>query len=224
MKILIVDDEQDIRNILSITLLSYGYEVVEAENGKIAMQKLDNTISLILLDVMMDEMDGLETCKKIREISNVPVVFITAKGEDIDKLTGFMVGADDYIEKPFNTLEVAARIKAILNRCNPNNKKINGNIIEIEDLSLDLNSHRVFKKNEEINLTKTEFSLLSTLAINRGQVFDNESLLKVITGERYYTGENTLATHIRKIRKKIGDNTKNAKYIKTVWGVGYRVD
>jgi DNA-binding response OmpR family regulator len=224
MKILIVDDEKDIRNILAITLLSYGYEVVEAENGVFALQKFDDTISLVLLDVMMDEMDGIETCKKIREISDVPVVFITAKGEDIDKLTGFMVGADDYIEKPFNTLEVAARIKAILNRCKNNEKKVNNDVLIIEDLSLDLNSHRVFKNEEEINLTKTEFALLSTLAINRGQVFDNEALIKVITGERYFTGENTLATHIRKIRKKIGDNTKSTKYIKTVWGVGYRVD
>jgi DNA-binding response OmpR family regulator len=188
------------------------------------LQKFDDTISLVLLDVMMDEMDGIETCKKIRELSDVPVVFITAKGEDIDKLTGFMVGADDYIEKPFNTLEVVARIKAILNRCKNNVKKDNVSVINIEDLSLDLNSHRVFKDDEEINLTKTEFALLSTLALNKGQVFDNETLLKVITGERYFTGENTLATHIRKIRKKIGDNTKNTKYIKTVWGVGYRVD
>jgi DNA-binding response OmpR family regulator len=224
MKILIVDDEKDIRNIIAITLLSYGYEVLEAENGKVALQKFDDTISLVLLDVMMDEMDGIETCKKIRELSDVPVVFITAKGEDIDKLTGFMVGADDYIEKPFNTLEVVARIKAILNRCKNNVKKDNVSVINIEDLSLDLNSHRVFKDDEEINLTKTEFALLSTLALNKGQVFDNETLLKVITGERYFTGENTLATHIRKIRKKIGDNTKNTKYIKTVWGVGYRVD
>lgn len=224
MKILIVDDEKDIRNILAITLLSYGYEVTEAENGLVALQKFDDTISLVLLDIMMDELDGIEACKKIREISDVPVVFITAKGEDIDKLTGFMVGADDYIEKPFNTLEVAARIKAILSRCKNKQIKDNGSLLRIGDLSLDLNSHRVFKNEEEINLTKTEFALLSTLVQNRGRVFDNEALLKVITGERYFTGENTLATHIKRIRKKIGDNTKNTKYIKTVWGVGYRVD
>ncbi|AQS04148.1 response regulator transcription factor [Clostridium beijerinckii] len=228
-KILVVDDDKDIRRILKIYLINAGYEVILASNGKEALELIEDNIKLILLDVMMSEMDGLEVCVKIREKYNMPIIFLTAKSEVIDKVAGLTAGGDDYITKPFQSIELIARVQANLRRYTyiENNTAIkeDKNDILIDDLNINLTSYTVKKNGSEVSLTKTEFSILKLLVKNRGRVFNIEQIYEnVWQKESILNAENTVSVHIKKLREKIEDDVKKPKYIKTVWGIGYRID
>lgn len=229
IKVLVVDDDKDIRRILKIYLINAGYDVITAGNGQETLNILDESIKLILLDVMMPDMDGLEVCMKIREKYNMPIIFLTAKSEVIDKVAGLSAGGDDYITKPFDSIELIARVQANLRRYSQlelkNNIDEDKNIINIDELSINLKSHSVEKNNQEINLTRTEFNILKLLMENRGIVFSIDNIYEKVWGEKgILNAENTVSVHIKKLREKIEDDCKNPKYIKTVWGVGYKIN
>lgn len=227
--ILIVDDDIEIANLIAIYLQNEGYEVIKAENGLRALEVLNNTnIDLILLDIMMPEMDGIQACMKIREEKNMPIIMLSAKTEDMDKILGLTAGADDYIGKPFNPLELIARVKSQLRRY----KKFNGsissviseNIIEIDELSINTDTHQVKVGEREVKLTPREFGILELLARNKGIIFSNEKIYERVWKEEFFKSDNTVMVHIRKLREKLEDDSRNPKYIKTVWGVGYKVE
>jgi DNA-binding response OmpR family regulator len=226
--ILVVDDEKEIRNLISIYLENEGYTVIKAENGREALEIIKNEdVHLIILDVMMPKMDGIEACLKIRENYNMPIIMLSAKGEDMDKIFGLTTGADDYITKPFNPLELLARVKSQIRRyikLNNQNLIDNEEIIEIDDLTINVDTHEVKIKDKLINLTKTEFDILELLSKNRGIVFSTEKIYRRIWQEDIFECDNTVMVHIRKIREKLEENTRKPKYIKTVWGVGYKIE
>lgn len=229
MKILIADDEKDIRNLIKVYLLANDYEILEAENGIEVLDKIDDSIDLVILDVMMPKMDGIQTCIKIRERYTMPVLFLTAKMEDIDKLTGFNAGADDYITKPFNPVDLLARLKANIRRYKeysaPISSKDNSEIITIQDLTMNLAAHTLHNKRQLVKLTKMEFAILALFFKNRGRVFSLEQIYELVWEENcILNAESTVSVHIRNLREKIEADMSNPHYIKTVWGVGYRVD
>lgn len=229
MKILIADDEQDIRNLIKVYLLNNDYEILEAGNGIEVLNILDDSVDLVILDVMMPKLDGIQTCIRIRERYNMPVLFLTAKREDVDKLTGFNSGGDDYITKPFNPVDLLARIKANIRRYKeysaPLNPKENHEIITIQDLTMNLAAHTLHNKQQLIKLTKIEFSILALFFKNRGRVFSLEQIYEMVWEEDcILNAESTVSVHIRNLREKIEADMSNPQYIKTVWGVGYRVD
>jgi DNA-binding response OmpR family regulator len=202
--------------------------VFTAENGEEAIKITDNNkIDLIILDIMMPQMNGTETCMKIREKHKMPIIFLTAKTEDQDKITGLSAGGDDYITKPFNPLELIARVKANIRRVrvfdNIQDKEDN-NKIQIENLTIDKDNHQVFIEDREVHLTKTEFEILRLLAENKGKVFSIEKIYNRVWQDEFFVTDNTVTVHIRKLREKLGDDYKNPKYIKTIWGVGYKVE
>lgn len=227
--ILIVDDEKEIRDLIDIYLKNEGYKTLKAENGIAALDILkDNNIDLILLDIMMPKMDGIETCMKIRKEKNTPIIMLSAKSEDIDKIMGLTTGADDYITKPFNPLELVARVKSQLRRYlklnefkKPDNKK---GFIEVDDLIINVNTHEVKVSSKDVKLTPREFDILRLLAENRGIVFSIEKIYETVWKESFMESENTVMVHIRKIREKIEQNPRKPIYIKTVWGVGYKIE
>lgn len=223
-KILIVDDEQDIRNIVSIYLENNDFETLQAESGYAALEIIDKEkIDLAILDVMMPDMDGITLCIKIREKTNMPIIMLSAKDQDMDKVMGLTCGADDYIAKPFNPIELLARVRAQLRRFNELNPiQINSEVLKYDDFILNLSTHKLIKKEEEIRLTPTEFKILKLLWINRGIVFSTEKIFERIWGEEEFEVDNTVMVHIRNLRDKIEDDNKKPKYIKTVWGVGYK--
>ncbi len=228
MKILIVDDEKDIRGLLKLYLANENYEIVEAENGIDALEKLNDSIDLILLDVMMPKLDGIQTCIEIRKNYNTPIIFLTAKAEDMDKFTGFTSGADDYITKPFNPIDLTNRIKAHVRRyrtyTNSNTTTLPNEII-LGDLTINIDAKTVIKSDELLKLTKLEFSILELLVTNRKRVFSLEQIYESVWGEEsVLNAESTVSVHIRNLRNKIEDDISQPKYIKTVWGSGYRVD
>jgi DNA-binding response OmpR family regulator len=228
MKILVVDDDKDIRKIIRIYLEQQGYIIIEAEDGLDALDKVDDSYDLVILDVMMPNLDGIETCRRIRENYAMPIIFLTAKSEEMDKVEGFSVGADDYIPKPFTPLELIARVRANLRRYleyGSNKIEENSNIIELENLIIDTAAHLVTKKGVEVPLTKTEFGILSLLAANRGKVYSLDEIYTNVWGENsILSAESTVSVHVKKLRQKIEDDIKKPRYVKTVWGVGYRVD
>jgi len=226
--ILVVDDDKDIRNMIKIYLKNENYKVYTAENGEEALEISENNkIDLIILDIMMPKMNGTQTCMKIREKHKMPIIFLTAKTEDQDKITGLSAGGDDYITKPFNPLELIARVKANIRRVrvfdNIQEKEEN-NIVKIEDLIIDKDNHQVFMEDREIHLTKTEFEILRLLGENKGKVFSIEKIYNRVWKDEFFVTDNTVTVHIRKLREKLGDDYKNPKYIKTIWGVGYKVE
>ncbi|MCM1988348.1 response regulator transcription factor [Oceanirhabdus seepicola] len=227
-KILIVDDDLDIRNLIEIYLKNEGYEIVKAKNGKEALELIDDSFDLVLLDVMMPLMDGTTTCTEIRKNYNMPIIFLTAKTEDMDKVIGLTVGADDYITKPFNAIELIARIKANIRRYvdfNVAKREQLSKIITVNDLEINLDTHKVNRSNKEIYLTKTEFNILVLLTKNRGIVFSINKIYDRVWGEEsLLNANNTVMVHIRKLREKIEVDPKNPKYIKTIWGVGYKIE
>ena len=228
LKILVVDDESRMRKLVRDFLEREGYAVLEAGDGMEAMDIFyeEKDIALIILDVMMPHMDGWQTCREIRKESKVPIIMLTAKGDDMDKILGLEYGADDYITKPFNILEVKARIKAILRR---NSKKSRQEpqqtkkVIEAGDLTLDSDSRRVFIASREINLTAKEFDLLELLVCNPGKVYSREELLRFVWGNRAAAGGDvrTVDVHVRRLREKIEPSPSDPKYVHTKWGVGY---
>lgn len=226
--ILIVDDEKEIRNLIGIYLENEGYNIIKASDGNEAIKILKNQeVHLIILDVMMPNMDGMETCMKIRENKNMPIIMLSAKSEDIDKIMGLTTGADDYITKPFNPLELIARVKSQIRRYTKLNNtaiSVDLNIIEIDDLIINLSTHEVKIGKKSVNLTRREFDILELLAKNRGIVFSTEKIYEMVWKEEFFQSDNTVMVHIRKIREKIEENSRKPKYIKTVWGVGYKIE
>lgn len=221
-RVLVVDDEKLIVKGIRFSLEQDGMEVDCAYDGEEALQKArDNEYDIILLDVMLPKLTGFEVCQQIREFSNVPVVMLTAKGEDMDKILGLEYGADDYITKPFNILEVKARLKAIMRRTNRQEKEADENILEGKDMRLDREGRRVYINGKEINLTAKEFEVLELLMLNPNKVYGRENLLKLVWGSDYPGDVRTVDVHIRRLREKIETNPSEPKYVHTKWGVGY---
>lgn len=222
--ILICDDEKDIVSALRICLAAEGYEIFEAYNGIQALEKIEaNDIHLVLLDIMMPEMDGISTLAKIRESYNMPVLFISAKSEDADKILGLNIGADDYITKPFNIIEVVARVKSNLRRYMRLGSNVSSSRIEIRGLCLDDNEKTVAVDGEEINLTPTEYEILKLLMQSPGKVFSPREIYERVWKETLLGSENTVAVHIRHLREKLEINPADPRYIKVVWGQGYKI-
>ena len=223
MKILVVDDEKLLVKGIKFNLENDGYEVVTGCDGMEAVElAASESPDLIVLDLMMPRLDGLEACTKIREFSQVPIIMLTAKGDDMDKILGLEYGADDYITKPFNILEVKARIKAIMRRTAAREpKKENSKEIEAGDLRLDCESRRLFILNREVNLTAKEFDLMELLMRNPNRVYSRETLLDAIWGYDVSSEIRTVDVHIRRLREKLELNPAQPEHILTKWGVGY---
>lgn len=223
--VLVVDDDSEIRDVVHVYLRNEGYRVLEAENGRRALEILDaDKVELVILDVMMPDMDGIRTCMKIRETSDIPIIMLSAKQEEIDKITGLSIGADDYVAKPFSPLELIARVKARLRRSVRAVEADSGSIISVQDLKIDPARHLVFVKEREVTLTPLEFAILELLASHKGQVFHADKIYEKVWEEPSGYSDNTVMVHIRNIREKIEENPREPRYIKTVWGVGYKVE
>ena len=225
-KILVVDDEKEIRNLIEIYLKNEGYNVIKASNGEEALEVLEKEeIQLMILDIMMPKMDGMEVCRRVREYLNIPILMLSAKSEDMDKIAGIMTGADDYLTKPFNPLELSVRVKALLRRAYYfNNINKDGNIINIESLTIDKNDRTVKVDNVEIPFTAREFDILYLLGSNRGKVFSSEEIFTKVWKEDYFGSNNTVMVHMSRIREKLEKYIAGNKIIQTVWGVGYKVE
>jgi len=221
-KILLVDDEPLIVKGLKYSLEQDGYETDSAADGEEALQKFfAKSYDLVLLDVMLPKMSGIDVCQRIREKSNTPVVMVTAKGEDIDKILGFEYGADDYMTKPFNILEVKARIKSIFRRAGGAQQESGREVVIVRNMTINLSNRSVIIDNAEINLTAKEFDLLQLFIANRGKVFSRENLLETIWKYDYLGDLRTVDVHIRRLREKIERNPAQPEFILTKWGVGY---
>ena len=222
-KVLVVDDEKLIVKGIRFSLEQDGMEVDCAYDGEEALNMAKaNEYDMILLDIMLPKMDGFEVCQAIREFSDVPIIMLTAKGEDMDKILGLEYGADDYITKPFNILEVKARIKAIMRRAGKNaTQETKAKVVEVGELRLDCEGRRVFIGTREINLTAKEFDVLELLVFNPNKVYSRENLLNIVWGYEYPGDVRTVDVHIRRLREKIESNPSEPKYVHTKWGVGY---
>ena len=221
MKILVVDDETLLVKGIRFNLQNDGYEVVTGSNGLEAVRLAqDPDVSLVVLDVMMPEMDGLTACSKIREFSNVPIILLTAKSDDMDKLIGFDYGADDYLTKPFNILELKARIRALLRRAGSDRKE-KSNTLTIGSITLDLDARNAYRSGVMVDLTAKEFDVIEFLMRNANRVYSREALLDSIWAYEYRSDIRTLDVHIRRLREKLEENPAEPKYIMTKWGVGY---
>lgn len=223
--VLVVDDEKEIRDAIEIYLRGESLKVIKAEDGLEALDILESKqIHLIILDIMMPKLDGIKTCMKIRETNNIPIIMLSAKGEDSDKILGLNVGADDYIPKPFNHLELVARVKSQLRRYeNPLNVEDKGTV-KVKDLEIDTLAKKITVREEEIRVTATEYKILYLLASNLGRIFSIKEIYEKVWEEPFYKSENTVTVHIRRIREKIELNTKEPEYIKVVWGIGYKIE
>ena len=228
--VLVVDDEKEIRDAIEIYLRGENLNIIKAGDGVEALELLEsNNIHLIILDVMMPKLDGIKTCLEIRKNRNIPIIMLSAKGEDSDKILGLNVGADDYMTKPFNNMELVARVKSQLRRfykLNPRaiKKEDDGKTINIEDMVINLDTHEIFIGDKEIKLTPTEFDILVLLAKNKGKVFSIANIYESVWNQEFLESDNTVMVHIRKIREKIEENPRKPKFIKTVWGVGYKIE
>ena len=227
MNVLVVDDEKEIADLVEVYLKNENYNVYKCYTSEKAIKYIDSIkIDIAILDIMIQGKNGFEICKYIREKGlKFPVIMLTAKIEDNDKIKGLTLGADDYITKPFNPLELVARVKSALRRYTIyNNEKEAKNIIEINGLIIDKEKHKCLLYDKEIDLTPMEFDILLYLATNRGRVISSEELFENVWKEKYFDSNNTVMVHIRRIREKLNENTKNPKFIKTVWGVGYKIE
>ena len=222
MKVLIVDDELLMIKSLKYSLEQDNYEVEFTADSNEALRKISITeYDIVILDLILPETDGLEVCQKIREMSSVPIVILTANNEDMNKILGLEYGADDYMTKPFNILELKARIKAILRRTRGLNQKPNEQTLVVDDFIINALGRKVSLHNQEINLTAKEFDLLLLLITNPGKVFSREELLEIIWGYEYFGDLRTVDVHVRRLREKIENKNKTYEYILTKWGVGY---
>ena len=234
INILVTDDEREIADLLEIYLVSDGYRVWKAYSAKEGLQILqEHDIQLAILDIMMPEMDGIEMCRQIRKFSNIPVIFLSAKSADLDKILGLGCGADDYVTKPFSNRELQARVKALLRRTdlasvdNQESDEKKTQLLQIGDLEIvviNRTTHVVTVDGEEIKLTPLEFDILCLLAQNPGKVFSTDEIFKNVWNETVYEANNTVMVHIRRLRTKIKDDNREDKIITTVWGVGYKID
>ena len=222
-KVLVVDDEKLIVKGVRFSLEQDGMEVDCAYDGEEALEKIQNNeYDIVLLDIMLPKLDGFQVCQQVREFSDVPILMLTAKGDDMDKILGLEYGADDYITKPFNILEVKARIKAITRRTSKAaQQKKNDSIIKASDMTLDTDSKRLHIGDKEINLTSKEFDVLELLVKNPDKVYSREQLLGLVWGSQYPGDVRTVDVHIRRLREKIESNPSEPKYVHTKWGVGY---
>jgi DNA-binding response OmpR family regulator len=222
-RVLVVDDEKLIVKGLKYSLEQDGMEVDAAYDGQEAVDKIrENNYDMVLLDIMLPILDGMQVCQQVREFSQVPIIMLTAKGDDMDKILGLEYGADDYITKPFNILEVKARIKAILRRNAKNEPAaVAPSVIEAGDMKVDCDGRRVFISGKEINLTAKEFDIIELLVKNPGKVYGRDALLKLVWGEDYPGDARTVDVHVRRLREKIEENPSDPKYVHTRWGVGY---
>ncbi|MCI8578208.1 MAG: response regulator transcription factor [Lachnospiraceae bacterium] len=228
--ILVVDDEQEIADLVEIYLVSDGYKVFKASNAQEGLDILEKEdIQMVLLDIMMPGMSGLEMCKKIRETNNIPIIMLSAKSTDLDKILGLGTGADDYVAKPFNPLELTARVKSQLRRYTQLNPHSNihenvRNEISIRGLTINKDNHKVTVFDEEVKLTPIEFDILFLLASNPGKVFSTDEIFEKVWNEKVYEANNTVMVHIRRLRGKMKEDERQDKIITTVWGVGYKIE
>lgn len=225
-EILVVDDEQEIADLVELYLGNEGYALRKFYSAQEALASgLENPPELAVLDVMMPELDGFTLCRRLREKYTFPIIMLTAREEEIDKITGLAIGADDYVTKPFRPLELVARVKAQLRRSQRYNggQQEAGAIAAYRGLTLNRETHVCTLDEKPVELTPIEFSILWTLCKNRGRVISSEELFKEVWGEKYFTGNNTVMVHIRHLREKMQDSAENPRYIKTVWGVGYKI-
>lgn len=229
VNILVVDDEQAIADLIEVYLKNEGFTVYKFYNGQDALECVESErLTLAILDVMLPDLDGFTLCRKIRENHNFPIIMLTAKEEEIDKITGLTLGADDYMTKPFRPLELVARVKAQLRRFtkyNSHESSRKEKLIEFSGLVLNRDTHECTLNEKPLALTPTEFSILWVLCSNRGRVVSSEELFHEVWGDKYFTNSNnTVMVHIRHLREKMHDSTEHPKYIKTVWGVGYKIE
>ena len=226
MKILVVDDEKEIRDAIDIYLRGEGINVIKAKDGLEALEVLDKEdVHLVVLDLMMPRLDGMQTCMKIRETRNMPIIMLSAKSEDSDKILGLNIGADDYVTKPFNNLELVARVKSQLRRYEkPLSIENSQDTIIIKDLLIDNINKKVVLRGNEVKLTATEYKILILLTSHPGRIFSIKEIYEKVWEEAFYKSENTVTVHIRRMREKIEINSKDPEYIKVVWGIGYKVD
>ncbi|MDM5188122.1 response regulator transcription factor [Bacillus sp. DX4.1] len=226
--ILIVDDDTDIVQLIEAYLKQEGYQVIKAYNGVEALQLLStNDVQLVILDIMMPAMDGIEVCRRIREKHSIPIILLSAKSTDVDKVIGLSTGADDYIVKPFSAIELVARVKAQIRRytyLNQSSNHVHDTKIQIKGLEMDERSRKVTLYGKAINLTKTEYDILHLLAKHRNRVFTLEEIFESVWGEAAYESNNTVMVHIARLRGKIEENPKESKIIQNVWGVGYKIE
>lgn len=224
--VLVVDDEKEIRDAIEIYLKNDGITVIKARDGIEAIEKLhQHSVHLIILDIMMPRLDGISTTFKIREEKNIPIIILSAKSEDADKILGLQVGADDYVTKPFNPLELIARVKSQLRRyVTLGTYEGTAKLIELNGLTLDEAAKEVTVHNEPVKLTPIEYKIVELLMKNAGRVFSIHDIYERVWKEPGYNPENTVAVHIRKIREKIEIDPKNPRYLKVVWGIGYKME
>ena len=221
-KILVVDDEQVLVKGIKFNLLHEGYEVETGGDGEQAVELArEGSYDLIILDLMMPKMDGLQACMRIREFSNVPIIMLTARSEDTDKIIGFEYGADDYITKPFNILELKARVRALLRRAGMTEKKQEGSDLKAGHIRLDPEQRTAWREGQPVDLTAKEFDLMELLMRNPGRVYSRENLLNVVWGYEYVGDYRTVDVHVRRLREKLELDPANPEYIRTKWGVGY---
>ena len=227
-RILIAEDDEDIIGLLKLYLEKDGYEVVVATNGEEAFQKaMKNKISLAILDIMMPKMNGYELTKRLREVTQIPILILSAKNDDSEKILGLDLGADDYLTKPFNPLEVLARIRSLLRRSyefNAESMEQEGMVITIGEITLDESARTISKNGVEIPCTPTEYKMLALFMKKPGRVFTKAQIYECINGEYYQSDDNSLMVHIYRIREKIEEDSKNPTYIKTVRGLGYKFE
>lgn len=223
MRIFLVDDEKEIADLIELYLKNDGFDVIKCTDGKTALDKIHTeNFDLAILDVMLPDIDGFTLCSEIRKNHNFPVIMLTARTSDEDKISGLALGADDYMTKPFNPLELVARVKAQIRRFYQYN--LGENIIEISGLEVDNRKHICKLYGEELDLTPLEFGIINTLCKNAGNVVTAQELFEAVWGEKYLDSSNTVMVHIRRIREKMGEKPRNPKFIKTVWGVGYKIE
>lgn len=227
--VLVIDDEIEIVELIEVYLNNEGYKVFKAYNGSDAINIINKEdVHVIILDVMMPKIDGFQLCMKIRKAYNVPIIMLSAKSQDMDKIQGLSTGADDYMTKPFNPMELIARVKSQIRRYMFLNEKSNEyndiDIIEFKDITINKKNHKVLFLGKELKLTPTEYEILLLLGNNLGRVFSSEEIFKEIWKEKYFEGNNTVMVHMWRLREKIEENPKEPKIIETVWGVGYKIE
>ena len=223
-RILIIDDDEQIRNLIAIYLENEGFEALKVSNAVSGLALLEEQeVDLIILDIMMPQMNGIDAAFKIREEKNMPIIMLSAKSEDMDKISGLTAGADDYLTKPFNPLELIARVKSQIRRYKKYNQRAEHEIIQIGDLEINRSTRLVFVRGQEIRLTPKEFDILELLARHKGTVMSMGKIYEAVWQADALKSDSTVMVHITKIREKIEDNPKKPIYIKTIWGVGYRI-
>ena len=226
--ILVVDDDKEIREGIRIYLTQDEYQVLEASNGEEALEVIkEQEVHLIIMDIMMPGLDGIQATRSIRKTNNVPILMLSAKNEDIDKISGLQVGADDYLTKPFSPMELLARVKSMLRRyftLGEFDKVASEGILELNGLRLDTHAKTMFVDEREVSLTKTEFKIVELLMSHPGRVFSIDDIYESVWEEPSFNSDNTVSVHIRKIREKIESNPKQPKYLKVVWGIGYKME